>query len=338
MKTTNVKTKAFQTPAGPDPEKEPEKTIAPKTSARRPKKVIHGETVKLQVHGDESPLVEREVEYCPPRPKDLPYESEDFPEGCLNYDVLKPENLMRGIYNTYHNEIDDNGRTRMDREYEESYRKSAKECDARVMKMMEEDWTVGDVPETFRHLKKKLQVAKDPVPIKNTTMVPTKGPATITSRKAAFALSVIPKSTPAPPKTSKPIPKPASFLTRARPAPVQQPTSTIRHNAAAAASRSTIGYTKGRTASGVLQKTETPVIKSVSSNVSQDSDVTITPARFAEKDNRPGSEASRRLEFLNMFDVNEEDIEPGLRGVLPDCLRRDEDDEEEFVMPFATSS
>src|SRR3954471_17513775 len=91
MKTTNAKAKPFQTP-GPALEKSPEKTIAPKTSARRPKKVVHAETVKLQVHDDEEPLAERDVEYCPPKPVDLPYESDVFPKGCLNYDVLKPAN------------------------------------------------------------------------------------------------------------------------------------------------------------------------------------------------------------------------------------------------------
>lgn len=36
--------------------------------------------------------------------------------------------------------------------------------------------------------------------------------------------------------------------------------------------------------------------------------------------------------FLGLFDADDEDPEPGLRGVLPDCLRKDEDAEVEFVM------
>jgi hypothetical protein len=55
MKTTNAKAKVFQTPAGPAPEKELEKTQPkPQTSARRPKKLIHADAVKLEIHGDES--------------------------------------------------------------------------------------------------------------------------------------------------------------------------------------------------------------------------------------------------------------------------------------------
>lgn len=253
---------------------------------------------------------------------------------------------MRGFYNTHHNAVDDNGKTRMDLEYEESYKKSAAACDARVLKMMEEDWTVGDVPETFHHItKKKAPIHRDPAPalLHKKTTTPTKGPATIASRRAASALSVVPKSTPAPPQTSKPVAKPSNFLSRPKPNAVAPPVSTTRHNAAAAASRSTLGYNKGRTASSVLQQKPSampnppPQMQTVCSNLSQASDVTITPARFAEKrsdkETGPGSEAWRRLDFLRAFDhdSDDEELEPGLRGALPDCLRGDDDDEE-FVM------
>jgi hypothetical protein len=329
MKTTNAKAKAFQTPAGPAPEKEQEKTQASQTSARRPKKVTHAETSKISVHGDESPLAERDVEYCPPKPKDRPYESEDFPDGCLNYDALKPGNLTRGIYQTYHDQVDENGLTRLDRECEASYQKSAKEADERIMKMMEEEWTIGDVPETFRHLKKKQPVAKDstkPMEPKRDPLS-NKGPATIASRKAASALSVAPKSSVVPLKTLKPKPAP-SFLSRPKPTPPAPANNSI---IAVAASRSTIGYTRGRNASTALKKREGGMNRSVS-NLSQSSDTTITPARFAEKEAGPGSEEWRRLKFLGAFDVDNEDLEPALGGGLPEFLRRDDEDDEEFVM------
>ena len=328
MKTTNAKAKAFQTPAGPAPEKEQEKVQAAQTSTRRPKKVTHAETSKIAVHGDESPLAERDVEYCPPKSKDRPYESEDFPDGCLNYDALKPGNLTRGIYQTYHNQADENMLTRMDREYEASYQKSAKEADVRIKKMMEEEWTIGDVPETFRHLKKKQQVVKHCAkPVEPKCAPPSnKGPATIDSRKAASALSVAPKSTIVPLKTSKP--KPAtSFISRPKPASFVPTDNTM---IAVAASRSTIGYTKGRNASTALKR-EGGMTRSVS-NLSQGSDTTITPARFAEKETGPGSEEWRRLKFLDAFDVDDETLEPALGGALPQCLRRDDEDDEEFVM------
>lgn len=333
MKTTNAKAKAFQTPAGPAPEKEAEKAQAPQTSARRPKKVTHAETSKIPVHGDESPLVERDVEYCPPQPKNIPFETEDFPIGCLNYDALKPGNLMRGIHQNYYNMVDENGMTRADREHEASYQRSLKLADEQIMKMMEEDWTIGDVPETFRNLKKKQPVAKDnAIPKQKIAPLSNKGPATIASRNAASALSVAPKSTAVPAKATKPKPS-TSFLSRPKPAPVAL---TNYPMVAEAASRSTIGYTKGRNASTALKKREGGFTRSVS-NISQASDITITPARFAEKEGGPGSEEWSRLKFLGAFDVDDEDLEPGLRGALPDCLRRDDGDDEEFVMTLGSS-
>ena len=339
MKTTNAKTKAFQTP-GPALEKEIEKTQPIQTSTRKPKKVIHADAVKLEVHGDESPLADREVEYCPPKPKDLPYDSEDFPEGCLNYDVLKKGNLMRGIYKKYYNDLDENGMSRQDHKNEEAYQKSAAEADEQIRKMMEEEWTVDDVPETFRHLRKKQAQPKEKtagqLQHKKIPVLPSKGPATIASRKAAGALSVIPKSAPAPLKATKSIPKP-SFLSRAKPtvAPtIPSNASTMRHAAATAASRSTIGYTKGRSAFTQVQKTERSGLTRSISNLSQGSDTTITPERFFALESQ---QESRSPAFLKAFEVDDEDLEPGLRGIMPECLRRPDDEDEDFVFTLGVN-
>ncbi|KAK2630026.1 hypothetical protein QTJ16_000846 [Diplocarpon rosae] len=357
MKTTNAKAKALQTPAGPALEKKPDKT-EPKqqTGTRRPKKLIHADSVKLEVHGDDSPLAEREVEYCPPKPKDLPYESTDFPNNCLDYTHLKPGNLMKGIHRSYRQTVDENGMSRIEREAEEGYQKSVREGDEQIMKMMEEDWTVGDVPETFRHLrKKKTPILRDHKPLPTASRqlpldearkppIQNQGPGTITSKRAASALSVSSKSAPLAPKTSKPAPK-VSFLSRATPTPT--PTapsnaSTMRQAAASAASRSTIGYTKGRSASGILH-TQPPcakpervarVLQRSASNMSSSSDVTITPARFAQESEQGWKNPS----FMKAFEVDDDELEPGLRGGLSECLRRADEDEEEFVMTLGASS
>ena len=354
MKTTNAKAKAFQTPSA-GLEKELEKTQAPKSTTRRAKKVTYGDTVKLQVHGDESPLVDRDVEYCPPRHNPLPYESEDFPRNCLNYDVLKPENLMRGIYNTYHNKVDDNGLTQMERDYQASYEKSARECDKQVLAMMEEDWTVGDVPETFRHIKKKAHnQSTRAVPVTTQAQKPKstaqlKPIGTIASRNAASALSVLPKAAALPKKSIAPIKATSSFqpsfLSRAKPTPLPSNPSAMRHNAATAASRSTIGYTKGRSAAnavhassiytnpppGLVKRKDGPMARSTSnvSQCSESSDTTITPAKFTEGSGA-ASEEWCRLKFLGAFD-EDDGAGLGMEGGLPECLKG-EDEEEEFVM------
>jgi hypothetical protein len=340
-KTTNAKAKSFQTPAGPAPEKDFGKTPAQPSaqpSARKPKNVTRPEAVKLEIHGDESPLTEREVEYAPPKPKDLPYESEVFPDNCLDYDALKKGNLMRGIYQNYHNNAE-----RIERMHKEGYERSVKEADEAILKMIEEDWTVGDVPETFRHLRKKqTPVQQHPKPTEqNEKAVPQtiRGPPTIVSRKAATVLSVPAKSSAAPPATSKPKPS-TSFLSRSKPAlaPAPSHASTMRHNAATAASKSTIGYTKGRSASGAIQ-THQPQMRQAGmtrsvSNFSQASDTTITPARFAQKEE---DLEWKKLGWLGAFDVDYEDLEPGLRGALPECLRRADEEDDEFVMTLGSS-
>ncbi|KAF8850528.1 hypothetical protein BDZ45DRAFT_632798 [Acephala macrosclerotiorum] len=346
-KTTNAKAKAFPTPAGPTLGKELDKT-QPKqqTSARRPKKLIHADAVKLEVHGDESPLNERDVEYCPPKPKELPFEDDAFPNGCLDYSLLKPENMMRDIYQSYYQPMLQKQAAQHEKKTQEDYERSQKELEESVRKMMEEDWTIGDVPETFRHLRKKQTQSQDQPKskvteqIKEPTAMSNKGPATIVSRKAASALSVAPKSAPLASKASKPALK-VSFLSRPKaPLAPSQPSnaSTMRHTAATAASRSTIGYTKGRSASGALNantftKPERSGLQRSVSNMSQSSDTTITPANFRDI----GLEW-KNPEFLKAFEVDDEDLEPGLRGVLPECLRRMDEEDDDFVMPLPIES
>ncbi len=307
--------------------------------------------MKLEIHGDESPLKDDDVEFCPPKPKDIPYESEDFPDGCINYEVLKGKNLMRGIWKNYHVQVDENGVNKMEREYEEAYQKSAAKADEQIKKMMEEDWTVGDVPETFRHIRKKPSAHKPEVlkpkstnvqQPKQLSNIPKRGPATITSRRAVSALSNLSTAAPILPKTRNPIPK-STFLSRSKPAPqrsVPSHASTMRHTAAEATSRSTIGYNKGRSASGALHPPNAPtttlpaerkprVLARSASNLSSASDSTITPARFAQKGNN--QEEWQNLKFLDAFLPEDEGAEESLGGALPECLRRMDEEDEGFV-------
>lgn len=297
----------------------------------------------MEVHGDESPLTERDVEYCPPKPVELPFDSEDFPDGCLDYSLLKPENMMRDIYQSYYKPMMKKQGAREEKASQEAYERAVKEHDESLKAMMEEEWTVGDVPETFRHMRKKqtqaeptVQTTKQPAEhTKKPIAMASKGPATITSRKAASALAVPSKAAPLPPKTSKPAPKTSLIYRPKPPAPLPSNASTMRHSAATAASKSTIGYTKGRSTSGALNantfvKPERSGLQRSVSNMSQSSDTTITPANFREPEWKNPS-------FLKAFDVDDEELEPGLRGMLPDCLKRMDEDEEEFFLAMPPS-
>jgi hypothetical protein len=46
---------------------------------------------------------------------------------------------------------------------------------------------------------------------------------------------------------------------------------------------------------------------------------------------------SRSPAFLKAFEVDDEDLEPGLRGIMPECLRRPDDDDEDFVFTLGVS-
>ena len=67
MKTTNARTRAFQTPV-PFQEDGLGKMNQKSVSARKAKpRVSHAEMTKLEVRGDQEGLEEREIEYMPPK-------------------------------------------------------------------------------------------------------------------------------------------------------------------------------------------------------------------------------------------------------------------------------
>lgn len=313
-----------------------EKTQAKPTAV---KPLRHGtvdvETSKLGVHVDKAgPLEEEEdVEYAPPRTKDIPYESDIIPAGAMTFEGLKPENILKGYYDHYFNPVDGNGVPIREREMELRRQRDFKRLDERVLKDMDEfDWSIGDVPETKSMRRplatvseageSTLRVNKRPVP----RGIP-KQPPTIASRKAASALALTPKPSTtlvnARSLTSKPAPSvfkgPSSLLPLNRKAqrPAITRESSTDRAAAVAASRSTLGYSKGRSTSSVIQGSNRPktpagspgrrtLTRSVST-ASTGSDCTITPARYAQVYKSGNGEALKRLEFLSIFDGDEED-------------------------------
>ncbi|KFX90553.1 hypothetical protein O988_08139 [Pseudogymnoascus sp. VKM F-3808] len=107
----------------------------------------------------------------------------------------------------------------------------------------------------------------------------------------------------------------------------------MRNASASAASRSTMGYKKGRSASTQLSNgtvSAAPMAPARSfSNLSAGSDKTMTPARYGAK----REEESSRLGFLGAFDVDDDDLGFGPDSGLPECMRGGaEEEEEEFVM------
>lgn len=321
-RTTNAKTGTVQAGGVKGLVREFEKTQEPRSTARRPRiKSPQTESFRLEVHNDKNgPLGDEEdIEYAPPRPREAPYQSDVFPDGVLTFDGLKPENRLKGYYQYYYNPIGEDGMSLKERQFIEQQQRAFKNLDDQIQKDMDEfDWTIGDIPGSKDFLKKKQSTTGAAAGSKVAHQTATKPPGTIAARKAASALSMASKPTTAlQPKPVKPVnTRPLSFLQNSR-KPVVRPTvpkpSVSDATTGAAASRTTLGYNKGRTTSSMLHgRREAPnptrTFARSSSTVSSGSDSTITPARFAQRQVKDSEQDDlRRLEFLSIFDVDEDD-------------------------------
>lgn len=331
-KTTNTKARqqtVGKTPAIGDVEKG---QVKPTTISRHKSAAPKTESSKLQILQDStSDPLSTEPDTNAPPPEPLPYESDVWQDGVLTFDGIKPHNRLKGHFEYYHNRKDENGMTRLDREMEAARVRRHKEAEAKIMEDMEQglrwDLALLESPK-----KRKVVPAKDPEATDKPLLRPgatTRAPPTLASRRAASALGMAGKTLPTSTTSStniqrKPLaPKSAaatnasklpSFMlpTRARPAPPSaavtsrpRPAST----AGLAASRSTLGYSKGRSASSALHngaaaqdqhhaRSRSEARSRVfSRTASGASDTTVTPASYA-KDN-----ASPKPDFVSIFDV-----------------------------------
>jgi hypothetical protein len=155
---------------------------------------------------------------------------------------LAPENLTRGCALVYLNPTDDEGLTRTDRELAERRARGQRGDELELQRLIDE---------TFAAIEQDVLRDLDAAP-------PKPPPATVTARSAASALSRAPKAAgaaafAAPPKSSG---ARAPLAVRKARAPVPQAGSAERQPpASTAASRSTLGYSRGR---AVSQKVRRP--------------------------------------------------------------------------------
>jgi hypothetical protein len=112
------------------------------------------------------------------------------------------------------------------------------------------------------------------------------------------------------------------------------------------ASRTTIGYNKGRVTASALAKGTSKVDKPKpkgtmtrsSTTLSDGSDKTITPARYAQNQASTTAEEQQwkeRVPFLSIFDPNDDDDCDILAGGLPESMRdgqQTDGEEEEFEL------
>ncbi|EPE05401.1 hypothetical protein F503_02140 [Ophiostoma piceae UAMH 11346] len=241
-------------------------------------------STKLSVLSDQSASastvrrVVPDVEYCPPPVAPAKYESDVFPEGVLTFAAFKPENRLRGYYEHYfinkNNPVDEtDGVPLRDKAMAERQRKAFEKLDIQVQKDLEEfDWAALSEANTKAAASKAAAAA---------AAKPSQ-PPTIALRNAASALALGSKKTiraPSAGRNAVARPKMASVEVHtqsaaaassvssslisglplrktSRPAsamPIRTKPSTAANLAAESASRTTLGYNKGRTALSMVR-------------------------------------------------------------------------------------
>ncbi|EFR02373.1 hypothetical protein MGYG_05369 [Nannizzia gypsea CBS 118893] len=264
MKTTNAKARAFQTPAPNMMMGTIKQRSAKRGSTRKIKKaaplLAQVTQEKAVVAVEEEP--EREIEYMPPKPKPLPDD-----DGYITYDTtfphLKGTNFARGWGKLYEDtSVGADGLTakqRKEKELDDAYNKQIDELiQAQIdsigtLKLeVEGDNAKGEVEESR------------PVSRATTTSERSeRAVSTLRSKSAAQALAMDPKGSVrtrcSPRLAAKAAAKAAAAATAATTKQKKETTeptnpSSMRHAAAVASSRSTLGYSKGREVLAALRE------------------------------------------------------------------------------------
>jgi hypothetical protein len=239
MKTTNAKTKAFQTPA---PLSASAKTQKLSPRLRRPKVKVH----QAEPAQDEQQEEEREIEYMPPREVPLPDDFDDLPSDW-KFPMFEGKNLTRGIGSAYFNPIGDDGLTKWQREEQEALARDKKKSDEEMERIFA-DINAKEEAEIRKSF--GIDLPREKLS-ETTTAKPRSGPSTLKSRSAAAALSPPQKPSYLASTTTtatKPrVPSAPLFRKTPKPAPINP--SASRHATAISASKSTIGYGQSRNTS-----------------------------------------------------------------------------------------
>ncbi|KAL9125518.1 MAG: hypothetical protein Q9217_005290 [Psora testacea] len=300
MKTTNAKTKNFQKRA-PPAQNEFEKSVQKGVSARKPKpRVSHTETTKLEDIGDEHILEERDIEYMPPRSKDLPDIPDDIPD--LDLSMFTNGNIFEGAMSYFATRPGADGLSILEREEkrrDERWAIMDRKNDAKMQRDMDSlpipcthyPECPGELcKDTIRARKDAQAEYEKAIAIIDAEAAPKKQvkgpiPSTIKSKAAATAL--------AQPKLARPIKDPVKKYT-APPGKIRATTtpqwglkktplptnpSPMRHTAAIAASKTTIGHAKGRVVSTRLGQVA-PAQKQSRFTPFEQRDTSLAPAEY----------------------------------------------------------
>lgn len=241
-----------------------------------------------------------EIEYMPPKEVPLLDDMDDYLPRDWDFSILSGENAARGIMSAYHNPIEDDGRTRGQREFEESLERDRKKRDEEFDKIFEAQMAKDDA-ESKRYFgikEMKKEVLKPTVKVIPSAR-PATGLSTMRARSAAAALAPADRSTPrfgastAAAKSRVP----ASFVSgRKTPKSLAEPTATrhSRHVSAVVSSKSTIGYAQGRAvrSGSAMRPPLSNVTKPAGPNISTSRRAGTTTPSFAPAHQRAVSAAA----------------------------------------------
>ncbi|KAL4893361.1 hypothetical protein BDV59DRAFT_30033 [Aspergillus ambiguus] len=254
MKTTNAKAKGLQTPAPLGGTVKPEKS-GKRASTQRVKKftpLVEPSQPEVQAKEDEDDVPD--IEYMPPKPKELP----DIPDD-ITYDTtfpqFQPKNLALGLESVYgDNEIGHDGLTKRERKLQEDSIACDKMMDEMILQQMESIGFDETDPSSTSHQPPVGEAPRRRIGTRRTRVTPSSTKyssniSTVRARDAATALSGTRSRSVAVPK---PKPRVASSLFASKKPRAPTNPSSMRNTAAAANSRTTVGYTKGRDVSAKL--------------------------------------------------------------------------------------
>ncbi|RBQ76171.1 hypothetical protein FVER14953_07812 [Fusarium verticillioides] len=347
-KTTNAKAKNGQLGGVKNIIQGIEQTQLKPTAQKPKQRPVDLAPLEIRLKEEQKPIEpqEEEPEYAPPMPKDLPYESDCFPKDMLTLEGLKKENIMKGYYQHFYNPIDDDGVSLQDRQLAETMKKVAAKAEERnKQERAALAFNIDDLSDTevqIRAPAPKASIADSERKVKG---IRTKQPSSLASRRAASALSIHSDASSnskasSVARTTK-IRKPLTSLYQSKKpvarSVVPAKTSPAESATGVAASRTTIGYNRGRSASSMVNAQRrgptAPVgtqraVKPVETVNSFQSDLTITPARLRQAVKQQ-QEAKPRPQFMSIFDEDEDDDD---LPPLSQPLDISDDEEEEFEL------
>ncbi|KAF4959912.1 hypothetical protein FGADI_1415 [Fusarium gaditjirri] len=351
-KTTNAKTKNGQLGGVKNIIQGIEQTQLKPTAQKPKQRPVDLAPLEIRLKEEQKPIEpqEEEPEYAPPKPKDLPYESDCFPRDMLTLEGLKKENILKGYYQHFYNPVDDDGVSRQDREFAETMKKVAAKAEERnKQERAALTFNVDDLSDTEVQVKAPAPKATITGSERKVNGIPTKQPSSLASRRAASALSIhsdasSSSKTSSVARTTK-IRKPLTSLYQCKKpvarSVVPAKTSPAESATGVAASRTTIGYNRGRSASSMVNAqrrgTTAPVgaqrvVKPVETVSSLQSDLTITPARLRQAVKQQ-QETKPKPQFMSIFDEDgdDDDLPPVSQ---PFDISDDEEEEFELKLNF----